>query len=86
MFTGNTDITLLYVLGPVFLPMTSLMLLESPALVGVPPLPPVGVMVVGVKLTLYRQLSAERAHACLQCCGSMTFWGGSGSGSADPCL
>jgi hypothetical protein len=21
-----------------------------------------------------------------QCCGSMTFWGGSGSGSADPCL
>ncbi len=45
--------------------MTSLMLLESPALVGVPPLPPppAGVMVVGVKLTLYRQLSAERAHA-----------------------
>ncbi len=22
----------------------------------------------------------------MQCCGSMTFWGGSGSGSADPCL
>ncbi len=22
----------------------------------------------------------------IQCCGSMTFWGGSGSGSADPCL
>ncbi len=22
----------------------------------------------------------------LQCCGSMIFWGGSGSGSADPCL
>ncbi len=21
-----------------------------------------------------------------QCCGSMTFWGGSGFGSADPCL
>ena len=21
-----------------------------------------------------------------QCCGSMTFWGGSGSGSSDPCL
>jgi hypothetical protein len=26
-------------------------------------------------------------HYCTnQCCGSMTFWGGSGSGSADPCL
>ncbi len=23
---------------------------------------------------------------CNQCCGSMTFWDGSGSGSADPCL
>ncbi len=23
---------------------------------------------------------------CSQCCGTMTFWGGSGSGSADPCL
>ncbi len=23
---------------------------------------------------------------CIQCCGSMTFWCGSGSGSADPCL
>ncbi len=23
---------------------------------------------------------------CKQCCGSMTFWGGSGSGSSDPCL
>jgi hypothetical protein len=22
----------------------------------------------------------------VQCCGSITFWGGSGSGSADPCL
>jgi hypothetical protein len=21
-----------------------------------------------------------------QCCGSLTFWGGSGSGSTDPCL
>jgi hypothetical protein len=27
-------------------------------------------------------------HSCLQYCGSMTFWGGSrsGTGSADPCL
>ncbi len=25
-------------------------------------------------------------HASNQCCGSMTFWCGSGSGSADPCL
>jgi hypothetical protein len=24
--------------------------------------------------------------SCIQCCGSMTFWGGSGSGFADPCL
>ncbi len=24
--------------------------------------------------------------ASSQCCGSMTFWSGSGSGSADPCL
>jgi hypothetical protein len=23
---------------------------------------------------------------CNQCCGFMTFWGGSGSGFADPCL
>ncbi len=28
----------------------------------------------------------EKFKRCLQCCGSMTFWGGSGSGSADPCL
>ncbi len=53
-FNGDIYVTLLVMLGPVFLPMTSLMLLESPALVGVPPLPPPppGVMVVGVKLTL----------------------------------
>ncbi len=25
-------------------------------------------------------------YTCDQCCGSMTFWGGSRSGSADPCL
>ncbi len=25
-------------------------------------------------------------YAWKQCCGSMTFWGGSGSGSSDPCL
>ncbi len=25
-------------------------------------------------------------HSLLQCSGSMTFWGGSGSGSSDPCF
>jgi hypothetical protein len=33
--------------------------------------------------------ASNRCHtflSFLQCCGSMTFWGGSGSGSADPCL
>jgi hypothetical protein len=38
------------------------------------------------------QLALKVIGGCLltvrlhQCCGSMTFWGGSGSGSADPCL
>jgi hypothetical protein len=32
-----------------------------------------------------RSAKATKSHA-QQCCGSMTFWGGSGSGSADPCL
>ncbi len=27
-----------------------------------------------------------RRECSMQCCGSMTFWGGSGSGSGDPCL
>jgi hypothetical protein len=31
--------------------------------------------------TLYVRFRTVR-----QCCGSMTFWGGSGSGSADPCI
>jgi len=45
-------------------------------------------------------ISGEVLHLCIrvrnrdsepepdlnQCCGSMTFWGGSGSGFADPCL
>ncbi len=34
---------------------------------------------------LTRDLTLWR-HYNKQCCGSMTFWGGSGSGSADPCL
>ncbi len=32
-------------------------------------------------LTLFKHMRSG-----IQCCGSMTFWGGSGSGSADPCL
>ncbi len=27
-----------------------------------------------------------KTYSKIQCCGSMTFWRGSGSGSADPCL
>ncbi len=39
----------------------------------------------------WRFLMSRRSRPVLyiswdQCCGSMTFWGGSGSGSADPCL
>jgi hypothetical protein len=31
-------------------------------------------------------LKVLKRECCSQCCGSMTFWGGAGSGSADPCL
>ncbi len=31
-------------------------------------------------------LAGTRTNWDKQCCGSMTFWGGSGSGSAEPCL
>ncbi len=46
---------------------------------------------VRVKLVLLRELcslkyGAYRNQPSLQYCGSMTFWYGSGSGSADPCL
>ena len=34
----------------------------------------------------WRMLSTFITRHSVQCCGSMTFWGGSGSGSADPCL
>ncbi len=33
-----------------------------------------------------KYLNEHRAIACGQCSGSMKFWGGSGSGSADPCI
>jgi hypothetical protein len=31
------------------------------------------------------QVSGRLNYSFYQCCGSMTFWCGSGSGSADPC-
>ncbi len=31
-------------------------------------------------------IAQEVFENCYQCCGSMPFWGGSGSGSSDPCL
>jgi hypothetical protein len=31
-------------------------------------------------------VNREKCVCSVQCCGSMTFWGGSGSGSADPWL
>ncbi len=41
-------------------------------------------------LYIWMQALCEPSLHCFnpakQCCGSMTFWGGSGSGSADPCL
>ncbi len=41
------------------------------------------------KTKIYSELFHITDGICislLQCCGSMTFWSGSGSGSADPCL
>ncbi len=40
----------------------------------------------GVKIKAPDPGSATPVTPRGQCCGSMTFWGGSGSGSADPCL
>jgi hypothetical protein len=38
------------------------------------------------KSILVRGFGALGGYPYIQCCGSMTFWGGSGAGSADPRL
>ncbi len=35
---------------------------------------------------LWMRTKIHKTFCLNQCCGSVTFWGGSGSGSADPCL
>jgi hypothetical protein len=50
-----------------------------------------GVFVSDLKIItkIFLRVFAHRPllfEATFQCCGYMTFWGGSGSGSADPCL
>jgi hypothetical protein len=41
---------------------------------------------VQVEIISYEIDFLTLSYSLSRCCGSMTFWGGSGSGSADPCL